>query len=171
VVDQVPAGDRVALLAAGPGGHAQRDQDQVGRLGRHRVPADDPLGEDVHDEGDVDEPRPGAHVGEVRDPDTVGCEGAEVPAQQVAGPDPVLAQDRGAVRPAAADPVHRLVTHQPVDGAVRDRKTTPAQQGGHLAPPIQRLRGRLPLSVGSQAPHRVHHNRVGERARRKHPSR
>ena len=42
-----------------PGGHAQREQDQLGRPGAHGVPADDALGVDVHHEGDVADP---AHV-------------------------------------------------------------------------------------------------------------
>jgi hypothetical protein len=81
VVDQLAAGDGVALLPAGPGGHAQREQDQLGRAGAHRVPAHDALGVDVHDERDVDHRGPGPHVGEVGNPDPVGRWRGEVAVQ------------------------------------------------------------------------------------------
>jgi hypothetical protein len=108
---------------------------------------------------------------DVRDPDPVRCLGGEVPVEQAPGPDPVLARDRGAVRPPATNPVHRLVAHQPIDGAVRDRQAASAQQGGHLAPPIQALRGRSTVGRGADRDHRVEDDRVADRARRQHPSR
>ena len=45
-------------------------------------PADDPAGEQVHDEGGVAEPRPGRHVGEVDHPAPVWAGGGEVAAQR-----------------------------------------------------------------------------------------
>ena len=45
------------------------------------MPAHDPLSEDVHDERDVDEPRPGADVGEVGDLDQVRGGSGEVAIQ------------------------------------------------------------------------------------------
>ena len=65
--------DRVALAVAVPHRDPQRGQHQVGVLGGRGVPADDPLGEDVDDERDVDEPGPGPAVGEVRDPGGLGA--------------------------------------------------------------------------------------------------
>ncbi|GLU87241.1 hypothetical protein Kosp01_19870 [Kocuria sp. NBRC 114282] len=53
------------------------------------MPAHDPLGEHVQDERDIDESRPGADVGEVRDPDQVRSRRGEVTVQQVIGTFPV----------------------------------------------------------------------------------
>ena len=63
-----PPGDGPALVQ----GLLQRIEHEAGvRRARH-TPADDAAGEDVDDEGDVDEAGPGRDVGEVRDPQPFG---------------------------------------------------------------------------------------------------
>lgn len=103
VVDQLPGDRRASFAVAVPQRHAQRHHDQVGLLGRGDMPGHDPLGEDVDDEGDVDEPGPRTDVGEVGDPGPVGRCG-EVPVQQVTGPLAVLGRDRGPHALVAAHP-------------------------------------------------------------------
>src|SRR5439155_26906931 len=98
----------------------------------HRVPTDDGLAVDVDNERDVDHLSPGADVGEVGNPDPVGCRCGEVAVQQVLGAHPVGARDRGRWRLATSDAVHAQLTHEPVHGAVRDHQATAAQQRGHL---------------------------------------
>ena len=63
--------DGVAVSVAVPQRDPQRGEHQVGAPVGRGLPAHDALGEDVDDEGHVDEPGPGPAVGEVRDPD--GC--------------------------------------------------------------------------------------------------
>ena len=65
--------DGVAVPVAVPQRDPQRGQHQVGALVGGGVPGDDPLGEHVDDEGDVDEPGPGPAVGEVGDPTRLGA--------------------------------------------------------------------------------------------------
>ena len=61
-----------------PQSHAQRSGHHFNGTGSHQVLADDEAGEHVNDESDIHEPRPGATVGEVRDPDPVWSRGGEV---------------------------------------------------------------------------------------------
>ena len=75
VVDQLPGSDGWPSRSRSPQRHPQRRQHQLGALVGRGVPGDDPLGEDVDDERDVDEPGPGPHVGEVGDPDPVRVPG------------------------------------------------------------------------------------------------
>lgn len=64
----------------------ERWMHQRGLLVRRGRPADDPAGEGIHDERDIDGAGPGGHIGEVRDPDPVRGAGHELPAQPVRGP-------------------------------------------------------------------------------------
>lgn len=77
------------------------------------MPGQDPLGQDIDDERDVHEPRPGAHVGEVGDLDEVGCCGGEVPVEQVTGPGPDLGRDCGPGSPVASDSGQAQGPHRP----------------------------------------------------------
>src|SRR5690606_17986360 len=54
---------------AGPDRLLEGVQDQLGRHGGAAAPAQDPAGEGVDDEGDVDPPRPGGDVGDVGYPE------------------------------------------------------------------------------------------------------
>jgi hypothetical protein len=69
-----------------PYGHLQGVQGQVGVEGGGDLPADDHPGEDVDDEGGVDPAGEGTDVGDVGDPERVGCIRGELPLDQVGGP-------------------------------------------------------------------------------------
>jgi hypothetical protein len=61
------------FAAAGPAGVLEGVEGQVGAQVRGRAPAGDAAGEQVGDEGDVDEPGPGRDVGDVGDPRWLGA--------------------------------------------------------------------------------------------------
>jgi len=56
---------------AAPQGHVEGVEDELGPLGGGGGPAHDRPGEHVHDERDVDDPRPGGDIGEVSHPPLV----------------------------------------------------------------------------------------------------
>ena len=60
--------DQAVGRPAGMQGLLQRVENEAGRLRAADPPADDPSGEDVDHESDVDHAGPGAHVGQVGDP-------------------------------------------------------------------------------------------------------
>lgn len=95
-------------------------------------PADDATGISVDDEGHVDESRPGADVGEVRQPEPVRCRGMEHPVHMVERASCRLILHRGADGLAADDTVKAEVGHQAFDGAARDAEAF-AQ---HLTPDL-----------------------------------
>lgn len=103
------------------------------------MPAHDPLGENVQDGRDVDEPRPGADVGEICDPDSVRGGRGEVAIEQVTGAFPVRIRDGGAqlLDPGDAletEGAHRAV-HRPAGGA---RETgLAAEQSNLLTPSVE----------------------------------
>src|SRR6476620_11034363 len=105
VVQQLAGLDRATLAVTVPQRDPQRDHHQVGGPVGGGVPAHDPLGEHVEDEGDVAKSGPGSAVGEVGHPTNVGCWCGEVPVHQVAGSVPVLGWDGPSDALAAADPV------------------------------------------------------------------
>ena len=86
----------VALASAGPQAHVERVERQVGAQRSGQLPAHDAAAEHVDDEGGVDPAGEGAAVGDVRDPQLVGCVGAELPLDQV------RAGVRGAARHSGA---------------------------------------------------------------------
>ena len=55
------------------------------RRARH-PPADNAPGKDVDDERDIDEPRPGPHIGQIRHPDPVRCRRAEAALDDASPP-------------------------------------------------------------------------------------
>ena len=82
VVDQ--AGQVADTFAAAvPDRHLQGVQDQVGGHLGACPPPDDAAGEHVEDERHEDGPGEGRDVGEVRDPQLVGCGRGEVPLDPV----------------------------------------------------------------------------------------
>lgn len=108
-------------------------QDEVGPCRRRGPPADDPAGEYVDHEGDVDEALPGRDVGEVADPQLVGPPGLEVPADVIQRARGVGVADRGAHAFAANDPAQAQALHQALDGAAGYVEAFPAQLPPHLA--------------------------------------
>ena len=93
------------------------------QVGAHRVrdlPADDPAGEDVNDEGRVDEAVGRGHVGEVGYPQLIRPRGAELSVHEIrhdrSGVGP-RGHDGAAAADGAPQPQH---LHEPFDGAPRD---------------------------------------------------
>jgi hypothetical protein len=85
VVDQV----REGLVLAGPDGHLQGVESEIGLEVGADAPAHDHSGEHVGDEGDIGEAGPGGHVGDVGHPQLVGGASCKGPFHQVwslAGP-------------------------------------------------------------------------------------
>lgn len=109
--------DGVALPAAFPQTHAQRDHHEFDVFVGLGMPGNDPLRGDVDDERDVDQASPGAHTGDAHHPGVIGSRGGEVTVQQVAGADLVLGRDRGAQALVAPNARESDRAHSPVGGA------------------------------------------------------
>lgn len=71
VVHQLAGGRWTAVAAALPESHVQCFQDELGFLRRRRGPADNATRDGVHDEGCIDDARPGCDVCEVGHPGAV----------------------------------------------------------------------------------------------------
>lgn len=106
-MQQLAGLDWVAVSVPIPQCDPQRGQDQVGAFVGGGVPAHNPLGEHIDDEGDVDEAGPCSAVGEVRDPPGVGRGCGEIPVQQVPGAVSVFGWHGGPYALAAAHLVIR----------------------------------------------------------------
>jgi hypothetical protein len=142
VADQLVGADGVPIMVALPQGHPQRVHDQLGCFRRRRVPGDDPLGEAVDDERDVDDCRPAADVAEVADPLLVRRGGAPVPIEQVTRAHAVLARDCGADLLRPTDASMAKDSHAPGDRALSHvRQPGATQKRGQLPPAIQAFRG------------------------------
>src|SRR6266705_739073 len=76
----------VQAALTGPDGHLQRVHGQGGAQGGGDPPADDHAAVGVNDEGGVAEPGPGGHIGQVGDPQAVGCRGDKLAVDQASGP-------------------------------------------------------------------------------------
>lgn len=63
--------------------HADRVEDQLGAQVIGHRPPDDSAGVSIDYDREVEEPFPGAQVGDVRDPQPVRCGGGELPPHQV----------------------------------------------------------------------------------------
>src|SRR5215218_979811 len=153
VMDQLPGLGRAALAAALPQRHPQRCHHQFGGLAGRGMPGHDLLGEHVDDEGDIAEPSPAPHIGEIGHPDPVRCLGGEITIQQILSSCAVLGRDRGAYPLTTADtsqpenphgPIHRPSAHRRHGGA--------AQLRCHLASPVQTFGGQLSSTVGFDRP-------------------
>jgi hypothetical protein len=115
-----------------PDRHLEGIEDQFGGHRGGRPPADDPAGEHIEDEGDVDRPRPGRDIGEVRDPEPVGSGRSEVPVDQIRRPGVLGGRDRGpgVLAPQRSRPA--LGGHQPLHSAPRHVVAVAAQMQPHL---------------------------------------
>lgn len=85
VTDQSTGRDRVPFTIALPLRDPQRSHHEIGAHARAGVPADNALGEHIHDERDIDQPGPGPHISEVGDPHTIWRCCAEITIQKVTG--------------------------------------------------------------------------------------
>ena len=137
-MDQPSNFDGVSFPFTLPHSHPQRCQDQVDVLGGLRMPGHDPLGEHVHDERDIDPPRPSAAVGEVSHPAPVRRRCGEVPIEQVTGPHSILGRDRGADALVTADPLQPEAAHGPVHRPERHSLAgVVAHRDEHLATAVE----------------------------------
>jgi hypothetical protein len=101
--------------------HAQRIEDEVGAHVARELPADDPAGVDVDDEGEEHEAFPAAQVGEVRHPQLIGSARGEVAIDAVRAAQRGQVGDRGA--PGLAAPLggaDAVGVHEPPDPVAAD---------------------------------------------------
>jgi hypothetical protein len=118
---------------AAPDRHLQGVQGQVGAQVAGQLPADDQPRERIDDQGGVDEPRPGPHIGQIGNPELVRTGRAEVALHQVSGSWSSLVVDGGAGGLAAHHPGDAQLTHEPLDGAAGDLEALAAQLPPDLA--------------------------------------
>src|ERR1700737_5167377 len=99
-------------------------------------PATEGAAEGVDDEGHVDEPKPGADVGEVGHPDPIRCWCSEVPVDQVGRP---LVEGGGYRSPlplASNHPLQIQIAHQPGHAVAADTNALPVQLPPDLLDPV-----------------------------------
>jgi hypothetical protein len=99
------------------------------QLGSHRLrgaPTDDPSGERVDHERDVDHPGPGRAIREVRHPQTIGSRRVEATVDQIREPFMRRIGNRGAVFAAVGRALPAVGPHQPFDRAPGDVMTLAA---------------------------------------------
>src|SRR5205823_2532664 len=84
------------------------------------LPADDHPRVGVRDEGDVDEPRPGADVRQVSDPKPVRRAGTEAAIDEIPWPIGLILRNRRELRLAPNDATEPELAHQAGDGATGD---------------------------------------------------
>src|SRR5664280_3087286 len=87
--------EAVAGLLALPEGHLQGIEGEIGSQMVDRLPTDDVAAEDVEDERDVDEARPGTDIGQIGDPEAVRRNGREVALDEVIGTRGALVAEGG----------------------------------------------------------------------------
>jgi len=90
-----------------------------------RPPANDPAGVGIDDESHIHKAPPGGDVGEIADPEHVGCGNTELAVHLVQGTWGFLVRDRRPVWLTADDALNAHVLHQPGHRATRDIETFP----------------------------------------------
>ena len=168
VMDQLAGDCGMPLSTSFPQRHPQRDHDQVRFLGCRGVPSDDPLGEYVDDERDVNPPGPGSYIGEIGDPNPVRGRRGEVTVEQIASAFAILRRDCGPDALIAADTRQPEGPHGAVDRpGAHIRIHSPVQHSGHFPPTIKSFGSHLPPTVGISRPHggsdRIYDVSVGDR--------
>lgn len=103
------------LAAPPPDGLFQGIEGELGAQRRVDLPTDNQAREDVGDEGDVAEARPGRDVGDVGDPEPVRLGGPELPTDEVRRTRRLGVGDRRAPSLAADDAHEAEGAHQPGD--------------------------------------------------------
>ncbi len=129
VVDK-PVDELVGLLA-GPQGHLQRVEGQLGGHGGLGPPSDDATREHVGHERGEHRARPGRHVGEIDHPQLVGLRGGEVPVHQIrrsaaAGSGRVVVKPLSRRTPRSPSARINRSTWQRGTGPARDARPGPA---------------------------------------------
>lgn len=111
------------------GGLFQGIQDKAGMRRLTGSPVDDPACVCVDDEGNISEPGPGGHVGEIGNPDDVRCWRVKVPVHVIVWTGSGLVADSGAHRLApdhpSGDPDHASV-EPPLTGQRQSLPVAPA---------------------------------------------
>jgi hypothetical protein len=110
----------IGILAAGPQRHLQGVEREIAAKRAGHPPTDDPPGEYVGDEGDVDEPVPGGYIGNVGDPELVRACRPEVAIHEVRRPDRMAVGSRRDLEGAPADAAEPQVAHEARDRAAGD---------------------------------------------------
>src|SRR3954471_10905500 len=105
LVEPVPA------RGAGPDRLLERVQGEIGAQRPGGLPADDHPRVDVGDEGDIDEPRPGADVGQVGYPQPVRRAGAEAAIDEIPRSVGRVSRNRRELRLAAYDAAQPELAH------------------------------------------------------------
>jgi len=122
--------------ATGPSVHEPRERVQrlferiEHELRGHRAgdpPADDAACEDVDDEGDVHEARPGRHVSEVGEPQLGRPLGSELTLDTIGRPIGLIRRNRGAAAAAPYDAPQAQPAHQSFDRAAGHRAALTTQ--------------------------------------------
>ena len=111
-------------------GHVQGVQDQLGaEMVGHR-PADDPAGERVEDDGQVEPALVGALLGDVSDPQAVGSWWTELARDQIRGRCRGRVAASEPVPSAAVDADDTAGAHEPSDPLAADSDVQPQAQLG-----------------------------------------
>src|SRR5665647_1876707 len=100
------------VCLAAPEGHLEGIEGEIGARVARGLPADDEAAVGVEDERYVDETRPGAHVGEVGEPEAVRSLGGEVAVDQIGRPRRLGVTDRRCPLLAAHGALKALAAHQ-----------------------------------------------------------
>ena len=140
----------------------ERVDDEGRGHGARRLPADEAPGVDVDDESDVDDPRPGRAVGEVRDPQLIGPGGGEVALHQIRCPR--CAGSALVVKRFFA----RLAPRMPCARISRATWSRPASMPARR-PPSRACAARRPSSCAPRAPSAAGPDGVTHRPGRRRP--
>jgi hypothetical protein len=122
-----------SFLLAGPDGLFDRVEHHRGGHRRCDSPAQDPACVGVGDEGYVGESRPRGYVGEVGDPQPVGCWRGEPSLDEISRTDCGGVGDRGAPGLAPDRAGQAEVGHQPLHGATGHVNALAVQREPHFA--------------------------------------
>ena len=119
--------ETVEVALAPPEGHLQSVQGEAGAQMGGGLPADDEAAVGIDDEGHVDEARPGAHEGQVGQPEAVPILCREVAADEVGRPGRLRIGDRRAPLLAAHRALEAQRVHEELDRAAGDRDALAVQ--------------------------------------------
>ncbi len=130
--------DVAAVASAGGDGHVEGVEGEVGAQRARRPPAQHAPRVGVDRERHVHEPAAGAHPGEVREPQPVGCVDAEVSVHQVLGK-AVVAGGGGRAGLCAAHHASKThLCHQPLHGERATRTPLTRLRWSAPSPPRRR---------------------------------
>jgi len=126
----------IGSLATSPQGHFEGVKRQIAAKRARHPPADDPPGEHIGDEGNVDESVPGGHIGDVGDPELVRTYRSEVAIHKIRGPKRLAIGGCRDLEGASADASKPQVAHEARDRAAGDGDSLAAKLQPYLACPV-----------------------------------